>query len=186
MSRFWETNGNCSGRKQLYSYPVLPSRWSLHLINEGFWGQNKMGSELFARIYFPGNSTWEENVTWFLKKWRGKNVTNFPQYTSWRSRVYQKNQTKTRSNFSGEEKFLSGHFQAHTVAGAGIFEGSKTEAMLKSIKSAFSLSLLNKDVIAESCAISYYSVKSDVRGHSLALTALGILAQWTLFSCWVN
>lgn len=63
------------------------------------------------------------------------------------------------------------------MAGAGIFGGNKTEAVLKSINSAFSLSLLNKDVIAESCAISYYSVKSDVRGHSLALTALGTLAQ---------
>lgn len=45
------------------------------------------------------------------------------------------------------------------------------------IQSAFSLRLLKKDVISESCAISYYSVKSDMRGHSLALTALGTLAQ---------
>lgn len=72
------------------------------------------------------------------------------------------------------------------MASADNFEGSKTTATVKRIKNAFSLSLLNKDVIAESCAISYYSVKSDVRGHSLALAALGTLAQRTLFSCWVN
>lgn len=53
----------------------------------------------------------------------------------------------------------------------------KQKLCLKVLKVIFSLSLLNKDVIAESCAISYYSVKSDVRGRSLELTALGTLAQ---------
>lgn len=63
------------------------------------------------------------------------------------------------------------------MACAGIFGESKTNAVLKNTQSASFLSLLNKDVIAESCAISYYSVKSDVKGHSLSLTALGTLAQ---------
>jgi len=128
-----------------------------------------MRSESFARIYFKCDRIPEE-----MKR----KICN--QFSS----IYflKKQGLPKKPNQSEKQVFRRGNILlwAFPIPHCGrcrYFGRSKTEATLKSIRSAFSLSLLNKDAIAESCAISYYSVKSDVRGHSLPLTALGTLAQ---------
>lgn len=153
MSRFWEINESCSSKKQLCSYSVLLSRWSLHLTNGAWWFFCLVGWEFFCLFWGPCVCFflffWVVLILFYEIRWNQNYLQGFTSQGTAHGRkmwcyslrneeekivtIFPQS-TSWKGNFSSEVTFLSGHLQAWTVSGADIFWGSKTEAVLKKFR----------------------------------------------------